>query len=62
MRHKGIDMIANYALQHYDEKFVRIMALDSLEFDPEQSHTQFYRAEQHKFKDYMPRLPSKSEG
>ncbi|OIW23879.1 hypothetical protein CONLIGDRAFT_718833 [Coniochaeta ligniaria NRRL 30616] len=39
----GIDMIATYALQNYDERLVRALALDSLEFNPEQSNTQFYK-------------------
>ncbi|KAK0630353.1 class I glutamine amidotransferase-like protein [Bombardia bombarda] len=39
----GIDMIANYCLQHYDPKFVTYMALNGLQFNPEESNGQFYK-------------------
>lgn len=55
-------MIATYALQNYDRKFVKVSSLASLEFDPEQSHTQDYKTEQYEWQEFIPTLPSTSEG
>jgi hypothetical protein len=52
-------MIAHFALQNYDELFVRVFSLDSLEFDPEQSHTQFYKHQPYQYPDYLPTLSNK---
>ncbi|KAK3938444.1 hypothetical protein QBC46DRAFT_460230 [Diplogelasinospora grovesii] len=38
----GIDMIANYALQNFDTEFVKLLALEPLQFDPAEGHGQFY--------------------
>lgn len=35
IRTSGIDMVATYALENFDKKFVRELALISLDFDPE---------------------------
>jgi hypothetical protein len=57
----GIDMIAAWALRNYDEKFVRVLALDSLEFYPEGDHGQRYKDEVYRYQEFTPRLPDAAE-
>ncbi|KAK3335170.1 class I glutamine amidotransferase-like protein [Cercophora scortea] len=38
----GVDMFANYCLEKYDPGFVKTLALEPLEFNPESSNGQFY--------------------
>ncbi len=39
----GIDMIAQYCIKNFGEKFVDTFSLDGLEFRPDGVHGQFYK-------------------
>ena len=41
----GIEMIARYALQNFDPAFVKSVALEMLQFDPDEPKGQAYASE-----------------
>lgn len=40
----GIDMIAQYCIKNFGEKFVHTFSLDGLDFCPDRVHGQFYKS------------------